>query len=226
MRKFLITIAVILGIAGTILLNALTFSSRYKQMTETRIIVKSANDTFMGKQLKAFFQREDLEEKLTGQLEELALFPDHPSWNQELASLIVATGKEISLEDIRLQGRRYYGGYRIRFTLPPDEAALWEKRIKEKFANDSPEDLASHSTSRIKLKKYSGWEEKTSDQGTSYHMGSAVFLVTESGLTQLVYITAISEKTEKGLTITLFIADHDQGQKGIPFLDMALADTQ
>lgn len=109
MKKVIITVASLLAIVGIILLNALTFSSRYARMMETTITVKSADSTFMGKEMKAFFQREDLEEKLAAQLEDLALFPGHPSWNKELAHLIVSTGQDVSLEEIRLQGRRYYG---------------------------------------------------------------------------------------------------------------------
>ena len=61
MRKVLITLVSILAVAGIILLNALTFSGRYARMMETSITVTSADDSFIGKKMKEFFAREDLE---------------------------------------------------------------------------------------------------------------------------------------------------------------------
>lgn len=78
MRKVLITLASILAVAGIILLNALTFSGRYARMMETSITVTSADESFIGKKMKEFFAREDLEEKLAHEMESLSLFPDHP----------------------------------------------------------------------------------------------------------------------------------------------------
>lgn len=224
MKKVLITIAVLAAVVGTILLNALTFSSRYARLMETTIAVKPADSTFIGKEMKSFFQREDLEEKLAAQLEDLSLFPDNPSWNEELAALIVSTGKEVSLEEIRVQGRHYYGGYRIRFTLSPEDAATWEKRCRKTFTEDRIQYLSSHPSSHIRLKKYSGWETETADDGSSYGMGSAQFLITQGGVTQLVYLTLVTEPKDDGLQMALFAADHDQGTKGIPFHEMAEAE--
>lgn len=73
MRKVLITLASILAVAGIILLNALTFSGRYARMMETSITVTSADDSFIGKKMKEFFAREDLEEKLAHEMESLPL---------------------------------------------------------------------------------------------------------------------------------------------------------
>ena len=84
MRKVLITLASILAVAGIILLNALTFSGRYARMMETSITVTSADDSFIGKKMKEFFAREDLEEKLAHEMESLPLFPDHPEYHEHL----------------------------------------------------------------------------------------------------------------------------------------------
>lgn len=73
MRKVLITLASILAVAGIILLNALTFSGRYARMMETSITVTSADDSFIGKKMKEFFAREELEEKLAHEMESLPL---------------------------------------------------------------------------------------------------------------------------------------------------------
>lgn len=221
MKKVLITLASLLAIVGIILLNALTFSSRYARMTETTITVKSADTSFLGKEMKAFFQREDLEEKLASQLEDLSLFPNHPSWNEELAGLIVSTGRNVSLEEIRLQGRRYYGGYRIRFHLSAEDAQTWEERCRETFTEDHIEYLTAHPSSHIRLKKYSGWESRASDDGSPYGMGSVELLLTQGGVTQLVYITVLTVQKGDGTLVALFISDHNQGTKGIPFYDMA-----
>lgn len=104
MRKVLITLAFILAVAGIILLNALTFSGRYARMMETSITVTSADDSFIGKKMKEFFAREDLEEKLAHEMESLPLFPDHPEYHEELASLAVSLGRDTSLEQVRCQG--------------------------------------------------------------------------------------------------------------------------
>lgn len=221
MKKVLIILASLLAVVGIILLNALTFSSRYARMMETTITVKSADASFFGKEMKAFFQREDLEEKLSAQLEALSLFPDHPSWNEELASLIVSTGRDVSLEEIRLQGRRYYGGYRIRFHLSTEDAQTWEERCRETFTRDHIEYLTAHPSSHIRLKKYSGWESRTSDDGSPYGMGSVELLLTQGGVTQLVYITVLTVPEDDGMMVTLFLADHNQGTPGIPFYEMA-----
>ena len=221
MKKVLITLASLLAIVGIILLNALTFSSRYARMTETTITVKSADTSFLGKEMKVFFQRENLEEKLTSQLEDLSLFPNHPSWNEELAGLIVSTGRNVSLEEIRLQGRRYYGGYRIRFHLSAEDAHTWEERCRETFTKDHIEYLTAHPSSHIRLKKYSGWESRASDDGSPYGMGSVELLLTQGGVTQLVYITVLTVQKGDGTLVALFISDHNQGTKGIPFYDMA-----
>ena len=73
MRKVLITLASILAVAGIILLNALTFSGRYARMMETSITITSADNSFIGKKMKEFFAREDLEEKLAHEMESLPL---------------------------------------------------------------------------------------------------------------------------------------------------------
>ena len=75
MRKVLITLASILAVVGIILLNALTFSNRYARMMETSITVTSADNSFIGKKMKEFFAREDLEEKLARELDTLPLSP-------------------------------------------------------------------------------------------------------------------------------------------------------
>lgn len=75
MRKVLITLASILAVAGIILLNALTFSGRYARMMETSITITSADNSFIGKKMKEFFAREDLEEKLAHEMESLPPFP-------------------------------------------------------------------------------------------------------------------------------------------------------
>ena len=98
MRKVLITLASILAVVGIILLNALTFSTRYARMMETSITVTSADNSFIGKKMKEFFAREDLEEKLARELDTLPLFPAHPEYEEELASLIVFLGRDASLE--------------------------------------------------------------------------------------------------------------------------------
>lgn len=104
MRKVLITLASILAVVGIILLNALTFSTRYARMMETSITVTSADNSFIGKKMKEFFAREDLEEKLARELDTLPLFPTHPEYEEELASLIVSLGRDASLEQVRCQG--------------------------------------------------------------------------------------------------------------------------
>lgn len=96
MRKVLITLASILAVVGIILLNALTFSSRYAKMIETTVTITSVDDSFMGKKMKEFFAREDLEEKLSHEMEGLPLFPTHPEYHEELASLIVSLGRDAS----------------------------------------------------------------------------------------------------------------------------------
>lgn len=54
--------------------------------------------------MKEFFAREDLEEKLARELDPLPLFPAHPEYEEELASLIVSLGRDASLEQVRCQG--------------------------------------------------------------------------------------------------------------------------
>lgn len=159
MRKVLITLASILAVAGIILLNALTFSGRYARMMETSITVTSADDSFIGKKMKEFFAREDLEEKLAHEMESLPLFPDHPEYHEELASLIVSLGREASLEQVRCQGRHYYGGYRVSLSLPKEEFQLWKDRFKENLPEDSLSSITNRDSSHIRLRKFTGWEE-------------------------------------------------------------------
>lgn len=159
MRKVLITLASILAVAGIILLNALTFSGRYARMMETSITVTSADDSFIGKKMKEFFAREDLEEKLAHEMESLPLFPDHPEYHEELASLIVSLGRKASLEQVRCQGRRYYGGYRVSLSLPKEEFQLWKDRFKENLPEDRLSSITNRDSSHIRLRKFTGWEE-------------------------------------------------------------------
>lgn len=198
MRKVLITLASILAVVGIILLNALTFSSRYAKMMETTVTITSVDDSFMGKKMKEFFARKDLEEKLAHEMEGLPLFPNHPEYHEELASLIVSLGQDASLEQVRCQGRRYYGGYRVRLSIPKEEAILWKDRLRQ----------------------FTGWEEKTDKNGSPYHQGTASFLLTQGGMTQLVYITAVIMEQDDTI-LTLFISDHKQDTKGIPFDEMS-----
>ena len=146
MRKVLITLASILAVVGIILLNALTFSTRYARMMETSITVTSADNSFIGKKMKEFFARENLEEKLARELDTLPLFPAHPEYEEELASLIVSLGRDASLEQVRCQGRRYYGGYRVRLLLPREEFQLW-KVFRKTGSHPSPTGTAPTSAS-------------------------------------------------------------------------------
>lgn len=159
MRKVLITLASILAVAGIILLNALTFSGRYARMMETSITVTSADNSFIGKKMKEFFAREDLEEKLAHEMESLPLFPDHPEYHEELASLAVSLGHDTSLEQVRCQGRRYYGGYRVRLLLPREEFQLWKDRLKENLPEDRLSFITNRDNSHIRLRQFTGWEE-------------------------------------------------------------------
>lgn len=221
MRKVLITLASILAVAGIILLNALTFSGRYARMMETSITVTSADDSFIGKKMKEFFAREDLEEKLAHEMESLPLFPDHPEYHEELASLIVSLGREASLEQVRCQGRRYYGGYRVRLLLPREEFQLWKDRLKENLPENRLSSITNRDSSHIRLRKFTGWEEKSEDGDIPYVQGSASFLLTGGGMTQLVYITAVIIEKEEDVLLALFISDHKQDTRGIPFGKMA-----
>lgn len=221
MRKVLITLASILAVAGIILLNALTFSGRYARMMETSITVTSADDSFIGKKMKEFFAREDLEEKLAHEMESLPLFPDHPEYHEELANLIVSLGREASLEQVRCQGRRYYGGYRVRLLLPREEFQLWKDRLKENLPENRLSSITNRDSSHIRLRKFTGWEEKSEDGDIPYVQGSASFLLTGGGMTQLVYITAVIIEKEEDVLLALFISDHKQDTRGIPFGKMA-----
>lgn len=219
MRKVLITLVSILAVAGIILLNALTFSGRYARMMETSITVTSADDSFIGKKMKEFFAREDLEEKLAHEMESLPLFPDHPEYHEELASLIVSLGREASLEQVRCQGRHYYGGYRIRLSIPSDQGALWKDRLRESLPEGRLASLTNTDKSHIRLKQFTGWEEKTDAAGRPFQQGTASFLLTQGGMTQLIYMTAIVMEQDDTI-LTLFISDHKQDTKGIPFDEM------
>lgn len=221
MRKVLITLASILAVAGIILLNALTFSGRYARMMETSITVTSADDSFIGKKMKEFFAREDLEEKLAHEMESLPLFPDHPEYHEELASLIVSLGRKASLEQVRCQGRHYYGGYRIRLSIPSDQGALWKDRLRESLPEERLASLTNTDKSHIRLRQFTGWEEKTDAAGRPFQQGTASFLLTQGGMTQLVYITAVIIEKEEDVLLTLFISDHKQDTRGIPFGKMA-----
>lgn len=221
MRKVLITLASILAVAGIILLNALTFSGRYARMMETSITVTSADDSFIGKKMKEFFAREDLEEKLAHEMESLPLFPDHPEYHEELAGLIVSLGREASLEQVRCQGRHYYGGYRISLSMPKEEFQLWKDRFKENLPKDRLSSITNRDSSHIRLRKFTGWEEKSEDGDIPYVQGSASFLLTGGGMTQLVYITAVIIEKEEDVLLALFISDHKQDTRGIPFGKMA-----
>ena len=221
MRKVLITLASILAVAGIILLNALTFSGRYARMMETSITVTSADNSFIGKKMKEFFAREDLEEKLAHEMESLPLFPDHPVYHEELASLIVSLGREASLEQVRCQGRHYYGGYRVSLSLPKEEFQLWKDRFKENPPEDRLSSITNRDSSHIRLRKFTGWEEKSEDGDIPYVQGSASFLLTGGGMTQLVYITAVIIEKEEDVLLALFISDHKQDTRGIPFGKMA-----
>lgn len=221
MRKVLITLASILAVAGIILLNALTFSGRYARMMETSITVTSADDSFIGKKMKEFFAREDLEEKLAHEMESLPLFPDHPEYYEELASLAVSLGRDTSLEQVRCQGRRYYGGYRVRLLLPREEFQLWKDRLKENLPENRLSSITNRDSSHIRLRQFTGWEEKSEDGETPYTQGAASFLLTQGGMTQLVYITAVIIEKEEDVLLALFISDHKQDTRGIPFGKMA-----
>ena len=221
MRKVLITLASILAVAGIILLNALTFSGRYARMMETSITVTSADDSFIGKKMKEFFARENLEEKLAHEMESLPLFPDHPEYHEELASLAVSLGRDTSLEQVRCQGHRYYGGYRVSLSLPKEEFQLWKDRFKENLPEDRLSSITNRDSSHIRLRKFTGWEEKSEDGDIPYVQGSASFLLTGGGMTQLVYITAVIIEKEEDVLLALFISDHKQDTKGIPFGKMA-----
>ena len=157
MRKVLITLASILAVAGIILLNALTFSGRYARMMETSITVTSADDSFIGKKMKEFFAREDLEEKLAHEMQSLPLFPTPPEYLEDLADLIVSLGREASLEQVRCQGRRYYGGYRISLSMPKEEFQLWKDRFKENLPEYSLSYINNRDSSHIPLRKITGW---------------------------------------------------------------------
>ena len=221
MRKVLITLASILAVAGIILLNALTFSGRYARMMETSITVTSADDSFIGKKMKEFFAREDLEEKLAHEMESLPLFPNHPEYHEELASLAVSLGRVTSLEQVRCQGRHYYGGHRVSLSLPKEEFQLWKDRFKENLLEDRLSSITNRDSSHIRLRKFTGWEEKSEDGDIPYVQGSASFLLTGGGMTQLVYITAVIIEKEEDVLLALFISDHKQDTRGIPFGKMA-----
>lgn len=223
MKKVLITLASILAVVGIILLNALTFSTRYARMMETSITVTSADNSFIGKKMKEFFAREDLEEKLAHEMESLPLFPDHPEYHEELASLAVSLGRDTSLEQVRCQGRRYYGGYRVRLLLPREEFQLWKDRLKENLPEDRLSFITNRDNSHIRLRQFTGWEEKSEDGETPYTQGTASFLLTQGGMTQLVYITAVIQEKEDHVLLALFISDHKQDTRGIPFGEMAMA---
>lgn len=220
MRKVLITLASILAVVGIILLNALTFSSRYAKMMETTITITSADDSFIGKKMKEFFARKDLEEKLAHEMEGLPLFPNHPEYHEELASLIVSLGRDASLEQVRCQGRHYYGGYRVRLSIPKEKADLWKDRLRESLPEGRLESITNTDKSHIRLRQFTGWEENTDKNGSPYHQGTASFLLTHGGMTQLVYITAVIMEQDDTI-LTLFISDHKQDTKGIPFDEMS-----
>ena len=88
-----------------------------------------------------------------------------------------------------------------------------------------PEDRLSSITNRdsshIRLRKFTGWEEKSEDGDIPYVQGSASFLLTGGGMTQLVYITAVIIEKEEDVLLALFISDHKQDTRGIPFGKMA-----
>lgn len=170
--------------------------------------------------MKEFFAREDLEEKLAHEMEGLPLFPNHPEYHEELASLIVSLGRDASLEQVRCQGRHYYGGFRIRLSLPKEEAALWKDRLRESLPEGRLESITNTDKSHIRLRQFTGWEEKTNKNGSPYHQGTASFLLTQGGMTQLVYITAVIMEQDDTI-LTLFISDHKQDTKGIPFDEMS-----
>ena len=218
MRKVLITLASILAVVGIILLNALTFSTRYARMMETSITVTSADNSFIGKKMKEFFARENLEEKLARELDTLPLFPAHPEYEEELASLIVSLGRDASLEQVRCQGRRYY---RVRLLLPREEFQLWKDRLKENLPENRLSSITNRDSSHIRLRQFTGWEEKSEDGETPYTQGAASFLLTQGGMTQLVYITAVIIEKEEDVLLALFISDHKQDTRGIPFGKMA-----
>ena len=171
--------------------------------------------------MKEFFAREDLEEKLAHEMESLPLFPDHPEYHEELASLAVSLGRDTSLEQVRCQGRRYYGGYRVSLSLPKEEFQLWKDRFKENLPEDRLSSITNRDSSHIRLRKFTGWEEKSEDDDIPYVQGSASFLLTGGGMTQLVYITAVIIEKEEDVLLTLFISDHKQDTRGIPFGKMA-----
>lgn len=158
MRKVLITLASILAVVGIILLNALTFSTGYARMMETSITVTSADNSFIGKKMKEFFARENLEEKLARELDTLPLFPAHPEYEEELASLIVSLGRDASLEQVRCQDRRYYGGYRVRLLLPREEFQLWKDRLKENLPENRLSSITNRDSSHIRLRQFTGLE--------------------------------------------------------------------
>lgn len=221
MKKVLITIASLAAVIGIILLNALTFSGRYARMMETSITITTADSSFLGQKMKEFFARDDLKEKLTNELDALPLFPGHHDWHEELASQAVAAGQEASLEQVRCQGRHYYGGYRIRLSIPADQARLWKERWNSSLSADRLESMTNSESSHIRLRHFTGWEEISDEHGIPCRQGTADFLLTGGGMTQLVYITAVVMEKEDTTVLTLFLSDHKQDTKGIPFAEMA-----
>lgn len=75
--------------------------------------------------------------------------------------------------------------------------------------------------SHIRLRQFTGWEEKTDAAGRPFQQGTASFLLTQGGMTQLVYITAVIIEKEEDVLLALFISDHKQDTRGIPFGKMA-----
>ena len=118
-------------------------------------------------------------------------------------------------------GRRYYGGYRVSLSLPKEEFQLWKDRFKENLLEDRLSSITNRDSSHIRLRKFTGWEEKSEDGDIPYVQGSASFLLTGGGMTQLVYITAVIIEKEEDVLLALFISDHKQDTRGIPFGKMA-----
>lgn len=125
------------------------------------------------------------------------------------------------MEQVRCQGRRYYGGYRVRLLLPREEFQLWKDRLKENLPENRLSSITNRDSSHIRLRKFTGWEEKSEDGDIPYVQGSASFLLTGGGMTQLVYITAVIIEKEEDVLLALFISDHKQDTRGIPFGEMA-----
>lgn len=93
--------------------------------------------------------------------------------------------------------------------------------MKENLPENRLSSITNRDSSHIRLRQFTGWEEKSEDGETPYTQGAASFLLTQGGMTQLVYITAVIIEKEEDVLLALFISDHKQDTRGIPFGKMA-----